>query len=47
MALIVNLLARKFPMLQHIVKQTWHEHCVSAVEQFIREISKQEASYAE
>lgn len=34
-------------MLQQIVKQTWHEHFVSAVERFIREISKQEAFYAE
>jgi hypothetical protein len=34
-------------MLQQIVKQAWHEHCVSGVERFIREISKQEASYAE
>jgi quercetin dioxygenase-like cupin family protein len=25
-------------MLQQIVKQTWHEYCVSAVERFIREI---------
>jgi hypothetical protein len=32
-------------MLPQIVKQTWREHCASAVERFIRKISKQEASY--